>query len=273
MARVREDRAVLHPLEVLAAQDVAVARHGDEHVATLGGVQRGHHIEALHPRLERAHRVDLAHDHRRAGAAGAQRDPAPGRAVPEHHDGLAREQQVRRAQDAVERRLPGPETVVEGALGGGLVDRQDRELQPPGALDRAQPDQTRRRLLRAADDAVGIEQRDGKVGAVVERHLRLGLQHGAELRLALPALGVCPDRLDDVGLHRQRIRRAEGHRRAARLERLDQHRGLGGHVQARADAKVRQRSLGGEPLADRAQDRHPAPGPFDSGASTGNDRA
>ena len=117
VAGVGEHGAVLHALEVLAAQHVARAGDGDEHVAALGGGERGQDLEALHPRLERAQRVDLADDDRRAGAAGAQRDAAPGPAVAEHDDGLAGEQHVRRAEDAVERGLAGAEAVVQRALG------------------------------------------------------------------------------------------------------------------------------------------------------------
>ena len=47
-------------------------------------------LVALHPRLERAQRVDLADDHPRARAAGAQRDAAAGVPVAEHDDSAAR---------------------------------------------------------------------------------------------------------------------------------------------------------------------------------------
>jgi hypothetical protein len=38
-------------------------------LAAGGRVERRHHLEALHARLQRVHRVDLADDHLRAGAA------------------------------------------------------------------------------------------------------------------------------------------------------------------------------------------------------------
>ena len=46
--------------------------------------QRRHHLEALHPGLQRAHRVDLADDDLGAGAARAVGDPRPVAAVAEH---------------------------------------------------------------------------------------------------------------------------------------------------------------------------------------------
>ena len=114
---VGEDGAVLHALEVLAAQDRARARDGDEHVAALGRLERRHHLVAVHARLQRAHRVDLAHDHGGAGAPGALRDAPAGPAVADHDDRLAGEQQVGGAQDPVERGLARAVAVVEGPLG------------------------------------------------------------------------------------------------------------------------------------------------------------
>ncbi len=143
LPRVGQHRPVLHAREVLAAQHVGHAGDGDEDVAALGGVQRRHHLEALHPRLQRAQRIDLADDHRRAEAVRAQRDPATGPAVAEHDHGLPRQQQVGRAHDAVEHRLPGAEAIVERALGARLVDRDDRDREATLGLQRAQAHQAR----------------------------------------------------------------------------------------------------------------------------------
>ena len=123
---VGQDRAVLHALEVLAAQDRARAGDGDEDVAARRRLQRGHDLEALHPRLQRAHGIDLADHDLRAGAARALGQAAPGPAVAEDDEGLPGEQDVRRAQDAVERGLAGAVVVVEDALGVRLVDGDDR---------------------------------------------------------------------------------------------------------------------------------------------------
>ena len=151
VAGVGEHGAVLHALEVLAAQHVARAGDGDEDVAALRRLQRRHHLEALHPRLERAQRVDLADDDLGARAARALRHAAPGPAVAEHDERLAGEQQVRGAQDPVERRLAGAVAVVEDALGARLVDRDDRAGEPPRGLQRADAQQPRGRLLGAAE--------------------------------------------------------------------------------------------------------------------------
>ena len=75
VAGVGEDRAVLHALEVLgaehgAAAPVTVMKTSPRSAAC----ERRQDLEALHPRLERADRVDLADDHARAEAVRAQRD-------------------------------------------------------------------------------------------------------------------------------------------------------------------------------------------------------
>ena len=147
VAGVGEHGAVLHALEVLAPSTSRVARDGDEDVAALGRVERGHDLEALHARLERRDRVDLADDDRGARAARPLGDAAARPAVAEDDERAAGEQQVRRAQDAVERRLAGPVAVVEDALGARLVDRETGHASRPSASRRADADEARRRLL------------------------------------------------------------------------------------------------------------------------------
>jgi hypothetical protein len=154
VARVGEQRAVLHALEMGVREHVAVAGHGHEDVAARRRRQRRHHLEALHARLERTHRIDLADDHLSARAARAQRHALAGPAVAEDHQRLAGEQQVRRAQDAVERRLAGAVMVVEEALRARLVDRDHRAGEPALGVECAQPHQSRGRLLGAADEPV-----------------------------------------------------------------------------------------------------------------------
>ena len=66
VAAVGQDGAVAHGHEVLAAEDVDVAGGGDEDLAPGRGLADGHDLEAVHERLERAHRVDL--DDRDVGA-------------------------------------------------------------------------------------------------------------------------------------------------------------------------------------------------------------
>ena len=70
-----------------------------------------------------------------------------------------------------------------------------------------------------------------------------------------------------VVLGAERVRAAEVHLGAARLERAHQVRGLGGDVQAGRDAQALERLLAVEAGADGAQDRHVALGPLDARAA------
>ena len=203
-------------VEVLAAQDVAAAGDGDEDVAALGRVERGQDLEALHPRLERAQRVDLADDDRRAGAAGAQRDAAAGPAVAEHDDRLAGEQQVRRADDPVERGLAGAEAVVERALGGRLVDGEHRAAE----VERAHVHEAAARLLgRAAQRARASRAISSAPSSRTMSRPRLRRPPRGRSRVVADVDAVA-QRLGDVGLRGVRVGRAQRdlarRRRAAR---------------------------------------------------------
>jgi hypothetical protein len=273
VARVGEHGAVLHAREVLPAQDVAPAGDGYEDVAALRRVQRRHHREALHARLERAQRIDLADDHGRAEAVRAQRHAAAGPAVAEHDDRLPGEQQVGRAQDAVEHGLAGAEAIVEGALGARLVDGDHRHREPALGRHRTQAHEAGRRLLGPAAHAleqVGASEveRAQQVGAVVERDPRRALDHrrdavGPLVRAAGEHLGLLGEGRRDVVLRGERVRRAERDVGAPGAQRPHEARRLGRHVQAGADRDARERPLAGEALADRTEDGHLPVRPFD----------
>ena len=116
------------------------------------------------------------------------RDAAAAPAVAEHDHALAGDQDVGRADDAVERRLAGAVAVVEQVLGVRLVDRDDREAELALGLERPQPDHAGRRLLGAADHlgelvrALAVQDAD-HVGAVVHRDLRVLVADGVDVRV------------------------------------------------------------------------------------------
>ena len=287
MAGVGEDRAVLHPLHVLARDHGLVAGGGAEDVADLGGLLHRHHLEAVHRRLERAHRIDLGDDHVRAHAACARRDAAPDPAVAGDDEALAGEQDVRRADDPVDRRLARAVAVVEQVLRLRVVDGDDREAERAVALERLQPDDAGGRLLGAGDDVAellapcGVQDAD-HVGAVVHRQLRLVVDRGLDVRvvrvvvLALDRedgdVVLVDERRGDVVLRRERVRRAEHDVRAARLERAREVRRLGRDVQAGGDAVAGERLLALEALADRGEHRHLPVGPLDPAHALGRER-
>ncbi len=196
------------------------------------------------------------------------------------------DQDVRRAQDAVERALAGPVAVVEEVLGLGLVDRDDREAERPVGGHRPQPDDAGGRLLGPGEDlgdllrALRVEQ-GHEVAAVVHRQLRVRVGDRPEVRVVgvavLAAPGVRRDavlgdeRGRDVVLGRERVAGREHDMRPAGLERAHQVRGLGRDVEAGADAQAVERPVALEALADEAQDGHLALGPLDPSDTLGGE--
>ena len=245
-----------------------------------------HHLEAVHQRLERAHRIDLGDDHVRPEPLGAHRDAATDPAVPGDDEALAGEQDVGGADDPVDRRLAGAVAVVEEVLRARVVDRDHRERERTVGLHRLQADDAGRRLLHAGDDvaellAAGAVEDADHVGAVVHRQLRLVVDGRLDVRvvrvvvLALDRehgdVELVDERCGDVVLGRERVRRAEHHVGSACLERAHQVRGLGRHVEARGDAVAGERLLALEALADRLQHRHLPVGPHDAAHALGGE--
>ena len=287
VARVGEDRAVLHPLHVRAGDDVLVAGRRAEEVADRGRGLHREHLVAVHRRLERAHRIDLGDDDVRTHSAGSHRDAAARPAVAGDDEPLAGEEDVRRADDPVDRRLAGAVAVVEEVLRARLVDRDDREAELAVALERLQANDARRRLLRARDHVAEllatrrVEDADD-VGAVVHREVRTMVDRRldvAVVRVVVLALDrehadavLLDERGRDVVLRRERVGRAEDDVRAARLQRAGEVRRLGRHVQARGDAVPGERLLALEALADRREHRHLPVGPRDPAHAFGGER-
>src|SRR5437773_2170787 len=84
VAAVRDDRAILHGLEVLAPEHRLVARHGHEQVAPRGGFLHGHDLETVHGRLEGPHWIDLRDEYRRSHSLGSSRDATTAHAITGH---------------------------------------------------------------------------------------------------------------------------------------------------------------------------------------------
>ncbi len=278
VAGVGEDRAVFHPLHVLARDHVLVAGRRAEEVSDLRGPLDRQHLEAVHRRLERLQGIDLGDDHVRTHATRPRSDAAPDPAVAGDHEPLAGDQDVRGPDDPVDRRLAGAVAVVEHVLRLRLVDGDDREAELPLGLERLEPDHAGRRLLGAGDDLAEqlapcrVEHAD-HVGAVVHREVRFVVNG----RLDVGVVRVVVLALDgehghvvfgyqcrrDVVLRRQRVGRAEDDVRAARLQRPHQVRRLGRDVETGGDAMSGQRLLAVESLPDRREHRHLPVGPLD----------
>ena len=120
MADVADDRAVLHHFECSRAT-TACRPSRCRDVADLRGVGHRHDLEAVHQRLERAHRVDLGHDHVRPRPLARIATPArPSRSRPRRT--LAGQQHVRGPDNPVDRALARAVAVVEEVLRPRVVD-------------------------------------------------------------------------------------------------------------------------------------------------------
>ncbi len=112
-----------------------------------------------------------------------------------------------------------------------------------------------------------------EVGAIVDGHVRLARDERPDVSgvavqiLAVDGVHLHPiagdERRGDVVLRGQRVRGAQRHVRSPGDERAHEVRRLGGDVQAQRDRHAVERALGGETVADAAQDRHLPPGPCD----------
>ena len=279
MARVADDGAVLHGLEVLLAQDVDVARGGDEQARHLGGLGHRHDAEAVHDRLEGAQRVDLEHDDVGAVALETHGQTAPAPAVAGHADDAAGDEDVGGPDHAVERALAGAVAVVEHVLGVGVVDGHDREHEAALGLERLEADDTGGRLLGAADDVRGhvrplAVQHTDDVGAVVHGDVGPMVDAGVDVLvvglvvLALDGVDTHAVFLDerggDVVLGAERVGGTEHDVGAAGLERAHEVGRLAGDVQTGADAHALERLLLGEAFADGGQHGHLHVGPLDA---------
>jgi len=279
VAGVADDGAVLHGEEVLAPNHRAAAGDGDEHVADPGGLGDGHHAVAVHHGLEPTQRVDLAHGHMGAHALGPAGAPSAAHAVSAHDYVHACQQDVRRAEDAVDGALAGAVAVIEQVLRVGVVHRDDRVLQCTISLHGAQADDPGGRLLGAGDDALEpraallVEGRDD-IGAVVHGQGWAEGKRGLDVGVVrIPVLAadregrdteVGHERCGDVILRRERIRGAQPHLGSPGHQGPHQVRGLGGHVEAGGELGARQGLLAFEPLADEAQHGHAHLGPLDA---------
>ena len=104
-----------------------VAGDGDEDIADLGGFVHGHHAEAVHHGFDALVGSISVTITSAPMALGAHGDAASAPAVAGDDHAQAGEQQVRRADDAVERGLAGAVAIVEEMLGERVVDGDDRD--------------------------------------------------------------------------------------------------------------------------------------------------
>src|ERR1043166_9577806 len=119
---------------MLAVDDVAVAGHRDKEIADLRGFLHRKNAETVHDGLDSFDRVDLGYDNIRTHSAGTHRNALSAPAVSNDDERFAGEQNVGRANDAVERRLARAVAVIEEMLRLRVVDRDGREVEHAGVI-------------------------------------------------------------------------------------------------------------------------------------------
>ncbi len=322
---VGDDREVLERLQLLDRDDVLVAGRRDEDVDVADDVVEPRDLVAVHGRLQRVDRVDLADDDARALPAQSIRRALAHVAVAADEDGLAAHEHVGGAVEPVGQRVSDAVLVVELALRHRVVDVDGREEQFSVAVQLVEAVHARRGLFRHAQDAladdrpalrvalqrlaqrlehdaplvavaldrVGNRARGLELGALVHEHRGVAaivedeggaLRHAVLVsteaenllrrppvlveRLALPsedggALGLLggSGRADDDGgggfvLRREDVAAGPAHVGPEGAQRLDEHRGLHGHVQRAGDAGALQRLVRPELVAQAHEARH-----------------
>lgn len=110
---VAHDRVVLHLTHVGHHDDVLVPRRRAKYVRVLHAVAQRKHLVTLHQSLQSADRVDLRHDHARAGGLHRRSATLAHVTVTENHSHLPRDHHVRRPHQAVGKRVTATVQVVE----------------------------------------------------------------------------------------------------------------------------------------------------------------
>ena len=179
VADVADDHAVLHPLHLVDANDVAAPRRRNEDIALGDGVVHLLDLVAFHRRLQGADRINLGDDHPRPQAPHGGGAPLADIAVASYHHDLAGDHYVGGALDAVGQRLATAVEVVELALGDAVVDVDRRHGERPGLEHLIEVMDASSRLLGDATETrqklwVLLVDPLGQVAAVVEDQVRAG---------------------------------------------------------------------------------------------------
>ena len=195
MARVAQDGAFLHLHHVRRGDDVFASGHGYKDIAQRGRLIHGIHVEAVHDRLHRAHRVDLADDDLGAQGTGPHGNALAAPAIAGHP--LSGHDQVGGAHDAVPNRLAGAIAVVKHELHLGVVDADHGkvELSPLGA--RPEPKHAGGGLLASAHHAFGqigpfFVQYMNQIAAVIDDDVGLAFKSGHQMIVIFLIAGPVP---------------------------------------------------------------------------------
>ena len=116
VAAVTDDRTVFHLGEMLAIDHVTISGDRDEDIANRSRCRDRHDSESIHHRFDGFDWIDFGDDYIGAHAACAHRHTLTAPAIANHNQVASRQQDIRRANDSIERRLARAVTVVEKVL-------------------------------------------------------------------------------------------------------------------------------------------------------------
>ena len=270
VAGVGEDGPVLHRLKMRGRDDAAAAGDGDEDITDLCRLAHGHDLIAVHHGLQGTHGIGLGHDDLGPHALGAHAHALAAPAVAGDHHVLARDDEIRRAHDAVPHGLARAVAVVEHVLAVGFVYHHHREAQLPGLVHGPQAVDAGGGLLTAADhpgDQVPVfrvHQMD-EVAPVVDDEVWPMLEYAAEAVLIfLHGAAVVGKDLYPAGSHSRGhiVLRGQGiaardiHLGPALFQHTAEIGRLGLHMHRQGDLEPFKGLFPDEKLLDPAQGRH-----------------
>jgi len=260
-------------------EDVLATRCRDDEIRNPGRLGHREHLEAVHRGFDRLDGIDFRDNDTGAHPARAHRDSAARPAVSRDDERSAGDQQIRGRHETVNGALAGPISVVEEMFHLGIVHIDDREAQGAVSFHRPEANDAGRGLLvssayaRQQFRSLRVQQED-EVCAIIDHEVRLQIEDLLEirvillcrfplLRIDLEAVGLRKGRGDAV-VRRERIARCEPDLCAGFLEREREDPGLRLDVERHRDPQPTKGFLLFQRLADRSEDGHVVPGPFDS---------
>eukprot|EP00049_Salpingoeca_infusionum_P017163 m.351963 g.351963 ORF g.351963 m.351963 type:complete len:414 (-) comp16414_c0_seq1:123-1364(-) len=274
VTNVAHNGIVLHLCKVSTSDNTLAASSGDVDHALLGGLLHGGHLVTLHSSLESVDWVNLSDEN--AGTKGTEGlgTTLAHITVASNDGSLACNHNVSCALDTVEKRLTAAVEVVELALGNRVVDVDCRDLQLASLEHLVQVMHTCGGLLRNTLNTrkklrVLAVHKVCEVTSIIEDHVEwlsvwkedglLDAPHVLFVGLTLPCVHWHTSGSDGSGslvLSGEDVAGGPSHLCTKRSQGLDQHSGLGGHVQAASNARTLEWLLSTVLLTKLHQARH-----------------
>src|SRR3954466_13615028 len=132
MAAVSDDCSVLHHLKMFFIDNMSVAGNRDKEISDLCGFLHRQDAETVHYGFDRFNGIDLGNYDVRSHSAGTHRNALSAPPIADGDKGLSSEQNIGRANYAIQCRLPGTVTIIKEMLCLGVVDSNGRECQYAG---------------------------------------------------------------------------------------------------------------------------------------------